>query len=120
MTFGEVFACFVRNLAALLMTLSQKAKPLENRAIAVVQRIFDQKIGAAIRSLQVAIKALRDVLNAPANRGIIKHINDCAVNIRHRNAGLAALDRFRPEDQFILDMLEREDSTLTLDCPAGN
>ena len=67
MTFGKMLARFLRNMAALLIALGQKAKPFENRSVSVAQSIFDQEIRITISALQVVIKAFRDMLNAAAN-----------------------------------------------------
>jgi hypothetical protein len=57
---------------------------------------------ASVRPLEIRIQAIRNLLNASAERGIVEHVHDRSVNIGNGHLGVMPPDRFDPENLFRL------------------
>lgn len=65
--------------------LRKKTKPLEDSAITKAIAVFDELLIAAIRPSVIRLQTIRDMLDTTAERGIVEHIDDCAMNVRDRH-----------------------------------
>ena len=91
--------------AAVVAPFRKEAKPLEHGAVAELIAIFDQLLIVAVCAFEVHIEAIRDMLNAAAERRVVEHVDDCPVNIGDRHLGVVTPDWLCAEDFFGLQVL---------------
>lgn len=94
------------------MAFGEKPEPLEHRTIAETNRVLDQHSRITILVLHVLSEAVGDMLDAPASRGIVEHVDDRPVNIRDGDPALAAPDSPGSEYELFLDVPQGEDRAL--------
>src|ERR1700691_4789993 len=79
-------------LSTVRQALGQKSESLEDGAIAETRHVLDELLVVAIVASQVGGKAIRYMLDAAADRGVIQHVDDRTVHVGYGHAGLMAPD----------------------------
>ena len=81
--------------------LGQKTRRLKTAPLPETPRVLDELLVVAIVASQIGGKAIRYMLDAAADRGVVQHIDDRAVHVGNGHAGLMAPDALRAEELLV-------------------